>query len=165
MSIIIGIDPGLINSAWTVINQKDNKMQYVDSGTIVTKSSQDMASRLSKIYHSLSDVITLHGPEECSIEETFVNKNPSLSLKLGQARGAAILAASNRGINVTEYSPRLIKKSVVGSGKADKIQVEAMIKYLMPTANIKTNHEADAAAAAICHANILATQNKLKNSL
>lgn len=165
MPIIIGIDPGLLNSAWGIINEDSGRMEYIASGTITTHASQNIAIRLRKIYQELYKAIEAYTPTQCAIEETFVNKNPLSSLKLGQARGVAILAASNSGIAVSEYSPRLIKKSLVGSGRADKRQIEAMVKYLMPRANVKNDHEADAIAVSICHANIAATQNKINGAL
>lgn len=161
MSIIIGIDPGLVNSAWGIIRSENDKLQYIASATIVTRSDAPMGERLGKIYDALHEAIKTYSPIECAIEETFVNKNPKSSLKLGQARGVAILAASQLGINVSEYSPRLIKKSLVGSGRADKNQIESMVKYLLPKADVKSDHEADALAVSICHANITATQNRI----
>jgi crossover junction endodeoxyribonuclease RuvC len=165
MPIIIGIDPGLINCAWGIIKTENDNLQYIASDTIVTSSAAPMVDRLGKIYNALHKAIKAYSPIECAIEETFVNKNPMSSLKLGQARGVAILAANQLGIKVFEYSPRLIKKSLVGSGRADKHQVESMVKFLLPKADVKSNHESDALAVSICHANITATQNRINLSL
>jgi len=155
---IIGIDPGLSMTGWGIINMRGNKLEYIASGTIKTNPSDNIGYRLKKIYTELCDVIKLHNIAECAIEETFVNKNPSSSLKLGQARGIAILAASNANINVTEYAPRLVKKALVGTGRAEKHQVAIMVKHLLPRVILNTDHESDALAVAICHANTSASR-------
>ena len=162
MSIIIGVDPGLINCAWGVIGSDNGNLQYIASATITTHSATPIAERLSKIHNNLLEAIKLYNSVEFAIEETFVNKNPISSLKLGQARGVAILSGGNAGLKVFEYPPRAIKKAVVGTGKADKKQIADMVKFLMPKADIKSEHEADALAIAICHANIIATQNRVE---
>lgn len=162
MRAILGIDPGLSNTGWAVINTESNKIQYIASGTIKTDSRKEVSERLSEVYNSVLSVIKIHSPAEMAIEDSFVNNNPMSSLKLGQARAASILAASNNKIKVFEYAPRLVKKAVVGSGKADKNQIIAMVKYLLPTSNASTDHEADALAIAICHSNISSTSQRMK---
>ena len=151
--IILGIDPGLVNTGWGIITSSGSRLSYIASGTVVTKASDPMANRLQKIYQELIRAIAEYRPLECAIEETFVNKNPMLSLKLGHARGVAMLAAGINGIPVGEYAPRLVKKALVGSGAAEKAQLAFIIKHLLPLAKINTEHESDAIAVAICHAN------------
>lgn len=151
--IIIGIDPGLIKTGWGVINKIDNQIKYIASGTIFTDSKLPMSERLLNIYKNVDELIKKYQPENFSIEETFVNNNPISSLKLGHARGVAILAASMNNIPVFEYSPNLIKKTLTGAGKAEKQQMVAMVKYIFPGIEIKTEDEADSLCIAICHCN------------
>lgn len=165
MNIILGIDPGLSNTGWAVIGSESNNLKYVASGTIVTNPKHTSSERLTKIYEELSKVIAQYKPLEFAIEDSFVNNNALSSLKLGQARGASIIAAGVNKLQVFEYEPRLVKKAVVGSGGADKTQVMAMVKFLIPKAQIKNEHEADAMAVAICHCNISATQRRMQIQL
>ena len=151
--IIIGIDPGLIKTGWGVINKIDNQIKYIASGTIFTDSKLPMSERLLNIYKNVDELIKKYQPENFSIEETFVNNNPVSSLKLGHARGVAILAASMNNIPVFEYSPNLIKKTLTGAGKAEKQQMVAMVKYIFPGITIKTEDEADSLCIAIYHCN------------
>lgn len=151
--IIIGIDPGLIKTGWGVINKIDNQIKYIASGTIKTDPKLPLSERLNNVYEKLDELIKLHKPEQFAIEETFVNNNPLSSLKLGHARGVAILTASLNNVPVFEYSPNLIKKSVTGAGKAEKQQMVAMIKYIFPGICLKTEDEADSLSVAICHCN------------
>lgn len=153
-SIILGVDPGLLNTGWGLIKKNGSFLSYVASGTIVTKSTDKMPDRLCKINEGLDKVISLYSPVECAIEETFVNKNQMLSLKLGYAKGVAILTAGKHKISIFEYAPKLVKKSLVGSGSADKNQVFYMVKQLLPLAKIATDHESDALAIAICHSHM-----------
>jgi crossover junction endodeoxyribonuclease RuvC len=150
---IIGIDPALIKTGWGVISIENNVIKYIASGTIKINPKLAMAERLKGIYDELNEIINLYKPDEFAIEETFVNKNPVSSLKLGQARGVAMLAGSLAELKVFEYSPNFIKKCVVGVGKAEKRQVMAMIKYILPSVELKGEDEADALAVAICHGN------------
>ena len=154
MKKIIGIDPGLVNTGWAVIISNGQRLSYVASGTVTTSSSDRIEQRLSKIYREILGALEMHAPEEAAIEDVYVNNNPISSLKLGQARAAGILAASNFGLKVFEYAPRLIKKSITSSGRAEKQQVAAMVKFLIPLSAPKTEHESDALAIAITHANI-----------
>lgn len=151
--IIIGIDPGLIKTGWGIINKVNNEIKYINSGTIITNTKLPLSSRLLNIYSNIDNLIKLYKPDNFSIEETFVNNNPLTSLKLGHARGAAMLAASTNNIPVFEYSPNLIKKTLTGAGKAEKCQMIAMIKYIFPGIEIKTEDEADSLCIAICHCN------------
>lgn len=161
MTRILGIDPGLANTGWAVIESHSSKISFIAAGTIATTTSISTANRLLAIYEGISSVITQYSPEEAAIEDSFVNNNPLSSLKLGQARAASILAAISAKITIAEYAPRLVKKAVVGSGRAEKEQIGGMIKYLLPTANFKNDHEADALAIAITHSNIAATAKRM----
>lgn len=151
--IIIGIDPGLIKTGWGVIESINNSIKYVASGTIKTNPNLLLSERLHNIYSEVDKLIKQYKPEQFAIEETFVNNNPLSSLKLGHARGVAILAASLNNLPVFEYSPNLIKKTVTGAGKAEKQQMVAMVKYIFPCINLQTEDEADSLCIAICHCN------------
>lgn len=151
--IIIGIDPGLIKTGWGVINKIDNQIKYIASGAIKTNIKLPLSERLLNIYDNVGELIKTYKPEHLSIEETFVNNNPLSSLKLGHARGVAILAAALNNVPVFEYSPNLIKKTITGAGKAEKQQMVAMIKYIFPGISPKTEDEADALCIAVCHCN------------
>lgn len=149
---IIGIDPGLNNTGWGIIEKQGNRLGYVACGVIKPQAQASMAERLLEIDCELEKIITLYEPQTSAIEETFVNKSGSSSLKLGMARGAAFLAPARAGLEVAEYSANKIKKSVVGAGHADKNQIQVMVKILLPRADFKTPDAADALAIAICHA-------------
>ena len=151
--IVLGIDPGLIKTGFGVVDFKDNNLKYIASGTIFTDASLSIEFRLKNIYDKINDIIKQYRPDFFSIEETFVNNNPTSSLKLGQARGVAILCAGENNIPVFEYKPNTIKKTVTGVGKAAKNQIGMMIKCLLPAVDLKTEDEADALAIAICHIN------------
>lgn len=153
MRKILGIDPSLQNTGWGVISSEGSSIKFISAGTIITKPSMDMHERLKIIYESIFKVVSLYTPNSSAIEDIFINKNPISSLKLGQAKAASMLAVINSGIELTEYSPRVIKKALVGTGAADKNQVLAMIKHLLPNSSINNDHESDALAIAICHNN------------
>ena len=148
---ILGIDPGLHITGWGVINYDGYHLKYVAHGAIVTKPEHLISNRLTQIYKELSNVVEDYGPNEVGIEEIFVNSNPSSSLKLGMARGAAICCAGVLGLKVSEYTPNKIKKSVVGAGHATKDQISAMVQILLNCGTVKLD-AADALAVAICHA-------------
>ncbi len=150
---IIGIDPGLRRTGWGVIETDGVRLTYVSSGLITSTADETLAYRLRELFEALSSVIAASGASEAAVEETFVNENPRSTLKLGQARGMALLAPAMRGLRVAEYTPNLIKKSVVGAGHAEKRQIQAMIGFLLPKARCESADEADALAIAICHAN------------
>lgn len=154
---IIGIDPGLRRTGWGVIESDGVRLSYVASGVITSASDDDLAYRLRALFEGLTSVIASFKPTEASVEETFVNENPRSTLKLGQARGAALLAPALSGLKVAEYTPNQIKKTVVGAGHAEKQQIQAMIGFLLPKAKFDSADEADALAIAICHANHRAT--------
>jgi len=150
---IIGIDPALIKTGWGVILSEGSSISYIVSGTIKVNPKLAMSERLKTIHFEIKKIIDLYKPDEFAIEETFVNKNPISSLKLGQARGVAMLTASLCGLKVYEYKPNFIKKCVVGVGKAQKQQVMTMVKYILPSVKLEGEDEADALAVAICHCN------------
>ncbi len=151
--IIIGVDPGLIKTGWGIINKIDNQVKYIASGAIKTNTKLSLSERLLNIHNEVDKLIKTYKPEYFSIEETFVNNNPVSSLKLGHARGVAILAAALNNIPVFEYSPNLIKKTITGAGKAEKQQMAAMIRYIFPCASPKSEDEVDALCIAVCHCN------------
>jgi len=150
---IIGIDPGLRRTGWGVVDSDGVRLSYVASGLITAATDADLAYRLRELFEGIAGVIATFKPQEAAVEETFVNDNARSTLKLGQARGMALLAPAMGGLVVAEYSPNLIKKSVTGAGHADKRQIEAMIGFLLPKARVESADEADALAIAICHAN------------
>ena len=149
---MIGLDPGLRRTGWGVIEVDGSNLVHVASGEVASTVSLPLAERLSQLFDALSAVIKSFGPAEAAVEETFVNKNPSSTLKLGQARGAVMLAPAQAGIPVAEYPANLIKKSLVGNGHADKRQVQTMVSVLLPGAKPKSADASDALAIAICHA-------------
>jgi crossover junction endodeoxyribonuclease RuvC len=149
---ILGIDPGLENTGWGIIDQEGSRLVFVAAGIIKTDSKQKLFKRLVKISTELSHIIDKFKPHTSAIEETFVNVNAASSLKLGQARGVAILAPASQNIDVHEYAANLIKKSIVGSGHASKDQIGMMVKMLLPNCGEVGLDAADALAVAICHA-------------
>ena len=150
---IIGIDPGLRRTGWGIIESDGVRLVYVASGLITSNAGDPLAYRLRELYEGLASVIASFKPQEAAVEETFVNDNARATLKLGQARGMALLAPAMKGLKVGEYPPNLIKKSVTGAGHAEKQQIQAMIGFLLPKAKVESADEADALAIAICHAN------------
>ena len=150
---IIGIDPGLRRTGWGIIESDGVRLAYVASGLITSDAENDLAYRLREIYEGIVGVIATWKPAEAAVEETFVNENPRATLKLGQARGMALLAPAMKGLKVAEYPPNLIKKTVVGAGHADKKQIQMMVGFLLPKARFESADEADALAIAICHSN------------
>ena len=149
---LIGFDPGLRRSGWGVIEIEGNSFVHIASGAVVSDAGKPLAERLSQLFNALTGIIEMHRPDEAAVEETFVNKNPSSTLKLGQARGVVMLAPALLDLPVAEYAANLIKKSLVGNGHADKKQVQAMVRILLPGAKPETADAADALAVAICHA-------------
>lgn len=148
---IIGIDPGLRRTGWGIVDSDGVRLVYVASGLITSDAETDLATRLRALYQGLEAVLGAFSPHEAAVEETFVNENARATLKLGQARGMALLAPAMRGLKVAEYPPNLIKKTVVGAGHAEKRQISAMIGFLLPKARFESADEADALAIAICH--------------
>lgn len=149
---LLGLDPGLRRSGWGIIEIEGSRLVHIASGAVTSDASSTLAERLSQLFTALTGIIETYRPDEAAVEETFVNKNPASTLKLGQARGAVMLAPAQLGIPVAEYAANLIKKSLVGNGHADKNQVQAMINILLPGAKPESADAADALAVAICHA-------------
>jgi crossover junction endodeoxyribonuclease RuvC len=149
---IIGIDPGLRNTGWGVIEAEGSRLSYVADGSVHSDADAPLATRLLQIHQQLAEILAQFLPDEAAIEETFVNKDARATLKLGQARGAAMLAPALAGIPVSEYAPNVVKKSVVGAGHAEKDQVKHMVRVLLPRAEMKSADSTDALAIAICHA-------------
>ena len=149
---IIGIDPGLRHTGWGVIDTQSNRLSFIASGTVDTDSADPLATRLKALHDGLLTIMQSQMPNEAAVEATFVNRDGAATLKLGQARGICMLVPALAGLSVAEYAPNLVKKSVVGAGHADKTQIRAMVKLLLPRAEFKTEHAADALAIAICHA-------------
>ena len=148
---ILGIDPGLNRTGWGVIESEGNRLRHIAHGVVTSNTADALSHRLSSLYSELTKIIVTWQPDEAAVEEVFVNKNPVSTLKLGMARGVALLAPAMSGLRVGEYAANLIKKSVVGTGHADKAQVAMMIGILLPGANAKAD-AADALAVAVCHA-------------
>ena len=149
---IIGIDPGLRNTGWGVIESQGTSLRFVAAGTIKSNSKADLASRLCQLHDGLSDIIHTHRPEEAAVENTFVNKDAGATLKLGQARGIALLVPARAGLHVAEYAPNAVKKAVIGVGHGAKEQIKLMVGMLLPKATYDSDDAADALAIAICHA-------------
>lgn len=149
---ILGIDPGLRFLGWGVVESAGSRLTYVASGVVKPPREEALAARLAVLYEGLSEILQTYRPDEAAVEETFVNRDPVSTLKLGQARGVALLAPARSGILVGEYAANQVKKTVVGVGHADKKQVQAMVKVLLPRAQFSSADEADALAIAICHA-------------
>ncbi|WP_298253752.1 crossover junction endodeoxyribonuclease RuvC [Bradyrhizobium sp.] len=149
---ILGIDPGLRRTGWGVIEVEGNRLLFVGCGSIEPLRDLPLASRLLAIHEGLAMVLGDFRPAEAAVEQTFVNKDGVATLKLGQARGVAMLAPAMFGISVSEYAPNQVKKTVVGAGHADKNQIMVMLKILLPKAEPKSADAADALAIAITHA-------------
>lgn len=149
---IIGIDPGLRNLGWGIVESEGSRLTFVACGSVHSDARTTLSERLRQLHEGLADVIRLHAPHEAAVEETFVNRDPQGALKLGQARGVALLTPALAGLSVAEYAANLIKKTVVGAGHAEKQQVAMMVKMLLPKSDAKTADAADALAVAITHA-------------
>ena len=149
---LIGLDPGLRKTGWGIVELNGVSLEYVACGVISTLGTETMPGRLAVLYEGLAAVIEKWHPDSAAVEETFVNKNGASTLKLGQARGVVLLAPALAGLEVAEYHNRTVKRSVVGSGRAAKQQIQVMVRHLLPTADPKTSDAADALAVAICHA-------------
>ncbi|WP_159586176.1 crossover junction endodeoxyribonuclease RuvC [Chelativorans xinjiangense] len=149
---IIGIDPGLRRTGWAIIETLGNSLRFVAAGTVRSDEKTDLATRLCQLHDGLSGILHAHMPEEAAVEATFVNKDAAATLKLGQARGIAMLVPARAGLRVAEYAPNAVKKAVIGVGHGDKKQIHMMVKVLMPKAQFDTDDAADAIAIAICHA-------------
>lgn len=161
--IILGIDPGLALVGYGVIEYKGNKYKAIDYGCIRTDAKTMFPERLKIIYDEMLMLIDKYNPEELAIEELFFNKNVKTAIKVGQARGVEILSAKNKGLNIYEYTPLQIKQAVTGYGRADKAQVQEMVKMLLNLKKIpKPDDAADALAVAICHSSCLNYKDSFK---
>ncbi len=149
---IIGIDPGLRRTGWGVVEAQGNALRFVASGTVRSDDKADLASRLCQLHDGLSQVVHAHMPDEAAVEQTFVNKDATATLKLGQARGIAMLVPALAGLRVAEYAPNAVKKAVIGVGHGEKRQIHMMVRVLMPKASFDGDDAADALAIAVCHA-------------
>ena len=155
---LLGLDPGLRRTGWGVIQVAGTRLGHVAHGVLVTDPAAGLAERLVELHDGLLAVIARHAPDGAAVEETFVNRNPASTLKLGQARGVVLLAPALARIPVAEYPANLIKKSITGAGHADKGQVAHMVRTLLPGTRIDSSDAADALAVAICHAQHAATR-------
>jgi len=154
---VLGLDPGLRHTGWGVIDADGNRLRHIANGVIHSDEKESMAERLLQLCEGVARIIAEHKPIEAAVEETFVNKNPLSTLKLGHARGVVMLAPAQAGIPVAEYSANLVKQSVVGNGHAQKEQVAAMIRVLFPGCEFTGGDAADALAVAVCHAHHAST--------
>lgn len=155
MTRILGIDPGLLHTGWAIIDTQGQNRKYIASGVILPPTRDAMPVRLANIFSGVSELVDTFAPDVCSIEITFVNKNPQTTLALGHARAAAIVAVASRDIPIYEYEPNKIKKALTSAGHADKDQVYKMVRILLPAARPKTPDESDAIAIALAHANMI----------
>ena len=153
MPLILGVDPGSLKTGFGIVDHIHGKSHYVASGVIRLKAHESLPERLKAIFNSLSDIIEEYHPQEMAIEQVFMAKNAGSALKLGQARGAAIVAAGFFELPVAEYEARKVKQSVVGTGAADKFQVQHMVKQILKLSATPQEDAADALAVAMCHAN------------
>jgi crossover junction endodeoxyribonuclease RuvC len=149
---LLGLDPGLQHTGWGMVESAGSRLRHLGDGVISTDADLPLAERLSMLHRALNEILAAWQPDEAAVEHTYVNKNPGAALKLGQARGVVLLAPALAGIPVAEYQAMEVKRAVVGTGHADKVQVEAMVRRLLPGATIRRADAADALAVAICHA-------------
>ena len=149
---IIGIDPGLRNLGWGIVESHGSRLTFVACGSVHSDARLELASRLRQLHEGLAAIIHAHQPDEAAVEETFVNRDPQSALKLGQARGIALVVPALAGLPVAEYAANLVKKTVVGAGHAEKTQVAMMVKMLLPKCDPASPDAADALAIAITHA-------------
>jgi len=152
--LIIGLDPGLGCTGWGVVSKSGNRLSHIANGQIRTDAKAPLPERLVQLDRELADVVATWQPDQGAVEEVFVNTNAQSTLKLGQARGICLLALARTGMPVQEYATRLVKKAIVGTGAAEKAQVQAMLKVLLPGAKLAGADAADALAVAICHAHM-----------
>jgi crossover junction endodeoxyribonuclease RuvC len=149
---ILGIDPGLRRTGWGLVAVDGNRLAYVACGSVLTDDKAALAVRLVAIHTGLRQVVAEFCPDEAAVEATFVNRDAVATLKLGQARGIALLVPAQAGLPVAEYAPNLVKKTIVGAGHADKAQIRMMVGVLLPRADPKSEDAADALAIAVTHA-------------
>jgi crossover junction endodeoxyribonuclease RuvC len=158
---ILGLDPGLAQMGWGVIDVAGSRLTHVAHGVIATKPAAGLGVRLMTLHRELALVIQSHAPAAIAVEQAFVARDPQAALKLGHARAVALLAAAQAGLEIAEYAPNHIKKSVVGAGHAGKEQVQFMVKRLLPACGVTQADAADALAAAIAHAHLFTTRARM----
>ena len=162
---VLGIDPGSETLGWGVVDGVGSRYALVGFGVVKSDRRQQFSKRLLNIYDAVADIIVEHSPDVLSVEDTFYAVNAQVALKLGQVRGMMLLLAEQRGIEIAEYAPRLVKQTVVGYGNAEKQQVQEMVKILLSMKTVPTPHDAaDALALAICHFHHAGVQEKIKQS-
>ena len=149
---VVGIDPGLRATGWGVVAIEGTALTFIAAGTIKAPLDGEMAARLLVLHAGLAEILGQWRPDEAAVEQSFVNRDAQATLKLGQARGIALLAPAQAGLPVAEYAPNAVKKAIVGAGHAEKVQIRAMVRVLLPRASFDSDHAADALAIAICHA-------------
>jgi crossover junction endodeoxyribonuclease RuvC len=149
---ILGIDPGLRRTGWGVVSIDGNRLSFLGCGSVATDDKAALSIRLLAIHDGLRQVIAAHAPDEAAVESTFVSRDAVATLKLGQARGIAMLAPAIAGLSVAEYAPNLVKKTIVGAGHSEKVQIRMMVKVLLPKADPQSDDAADALAIAVTHA-------------
>jgi crossover junction endodeoxyribonuclease RuvC len=162
---ILGLDPGLARMGWGAIEMAGTRLTHVAHGVLTTDPKSGLGPRLMTLFDSLSEVVARIAPQAIAIEQAFVHKDPSAALKLGEARAVALLAAARAGLEIAEYAPNHVKKCVVGAGHAEKGQVLAMVRHLLPTAQVESADAADALALAIAHAHLAGTRARLAAAL
>jgi crossover junction endodeoxyribonuclease RuvC len=158
---ILGLDPGLAQMGWGVIDVSGSRLGHVAHGVIATRAASGLGARLMTLHRELTLIIQSHGPAAIAVEQAFVARDPQAALKIGHARAVALLAAAQAGLEIAEYAPNHIKKCVVGAGHAGKEQVQFMVKRLLPTCGVTQADAADALAAAIAHAHLSATRARI----
>ena len=152
--LVLGLDPSLSCTGWGLVRSEGSRLTHVANGQVPTDPKAPMAERLHQLYDAIAAVIGAYDPDRAAVEEVFLNKNPQSTLKLAQARGAVLAACGRAGIPVSEHAARLVKKAVVGTGAAEKAQVQAMLKILLPGAKVEGADAADALAVAIADAHL-----------
>ena len=157
---VIGLDPGLRRTGWGIIEAEANRLRHVANGAVESDAARDVATRLMQIHEGLAEVVAGFAPEEAAIEVTLANRNPVSTLKLGMARGTALLTVALAHVPVAEYLPTMVKRAVVGTGRAGKGQVAMMVGQLLPGSGAASTDAADALAVAICHAHTASSRRR-----
>ena len=158
---IAGFDPGLARTGWGIIESDGIRLTHIANGVITTKTAQPLGERLATLHRAITTLLAEYCPHSVAVEQAFVAKDPLAALKLGHARAIPLLAAAEAGLTIAEYAPNHIKKSIVGVGHADKAQVQAMVRRLLPRAVFEASDAADALACAIAHAHLSATASRI----
>jgi crossover junction endodeoxyribonuclease RuvC len=159
---ILGVDPGLRRTGWGIVTIHGNALAFVAAGTVKAPLEGELARRLAALHEGLTEIVRSFAPDEAAVEQTFVNRDAVATLKLGQARGIALLVPAQAGLPVAEYAPNAVKKAIVGAGHAEKVQIRAMVRVLLPRAEFDSDDAADALAIAICHAHHRQSARMLK---